>query len=232
MKRDELDVVILGEDLLNEGLVKGTVGTIVMVFDTPTLGYLVEFCDEAGRTIAMPALLPAQLKSYFTPCILKTLLVDNNYPVANPVASDVMADLMHKAAPVEWDTHKRRVYGNIQRLMINRRDYSDMFKIMDGFEYNGLTLYSMVQAGNSKPVWSNIYLRNIETRVNEIYLDPNLIDKVLVGEDDMSVFAYSFTNDCFEICDKASTNYVIESHSNFSELLSALIDKVTVHHHT
>lgn len=74
MKRAELDVVVLDEDLPDEGLMKGAVGTIVMVFDTPTLGYLVEFCDEEGRTIAMPALLPAQLKSYFMPGTLKTRL--------------------------------------------------------------------------------------------------------------------------------------------------------------
>lgn len=159
--------------------------------------------------------------------IFNTLMVANNYPVANPVASDVMAGLMREAAPAEWDAQKRRVYEDIQRLMINRLDYSDMFKIMDGLEYNGLMLYSMVQAENGEPVWSNIYIRNFETRDNEIYVDPNLSDKVLIGEDGMSVFAYSFTDDCFEIRDKASTDYVIESHTNFSALLSALIDMVS-----
>ncbi|MGU6971957.1 YrhA family protein [Salmonella enterica subsp. enterica serovar Oranienburg] len=227
MKRAELDVVVLGEDLPDEGLIKGAVGTIVMVFDTPTLGYLVEFCDEEGRTIAMPALLPTQLKSYFTADTLKMLMVANNYPVANPVDPDVMVDLMRKAAPTEWGAQKKRVYEDVQRLMINRLDYSDMFNIMDGLEYNGLTLYSLVQAENGEPVWSNIYIRNFDTRDNEIYVDPNLTDKVLIGEDGMSVFAYSFTDDCFEIRDKASTDYVIESHSNFSELLSALIDTVS-----
>lgn len=64
MKRAELDVVILAEDLPKEGLSKGMIGTIVMVFETPTLGYLVEFCDEEGRAIAMPTLLPAQLTDY------------------------------------------------------------------------------------------------------------------------------------------------------------------------
>ena len=158
--------------------------------------------------------------------IFNTLMVANNYPVANPVASDVMADLRREAAPAEWDAQKRRVYEDIQRLMISRLDYSDMFKIMDGLEYNGLMLYSMVQAENGEPVWSNIYIRNFETRDNEIYVDPNLSDKVLIGEDGMSVFAYSFTDNCFEIRDKASTGYVIESHTNFSALLSALIDMV------
>lgn len=226
MKRAELDVVVLGEDLPNEGLVKGAVGTIVMIFDTPTLGYLVEFCDEEGRTIAMPALLPAQLKNYFTPGALKKLLVENNYPVVNPVDPDVMADLMRQIAPAEWKAQKRKVFEDIQRLMIKRLDYSDMFKIMDGFEYNGLTLYSVVQAENGEPVWSNIYIRNFETRDNEMYVDPNLSDKVLIGQDVLSLFAYNFANDCFEIRDKASTDYVIETYANFSTLLSALIDTV------
>ncbi|MBU5923730.1 YrhA family protein [Enterobacter sichuanensis] len=222
MKRAELDVVVLGEDLPNEGLAKGAVGTIVMIFDTPTLGYLVEFCDEEGRTIAMPALLPAQLKNYFTPGALKKLLVENNYPVVNPVDPDVIADLMHQIAPAEWKEQKRKVCEDIQRLMIKRLDYSDMFKIMDGFEYNGLTLYSVVQAENGEPVWSNIYIRNFETRYN----DPNLSDKVLIGEDVLSLFAYNFADDCFEIRDKASTDYVIETYANFSTFLSVLIDTV------
>ena len=227
MKRAELDVVVLGEDLPDEGLVQGTIGTIVMVFDTPTRGYLVEFCDEEGRTIAMPALLPAQLKSYFTPGILKTLLVDNHFPVANPVDHDVMTDLMYKAAPAEWDAQKRRVYEDIQRLMVNRLDYSGMFEIMDGLEYNGLMLYSLVQAENGVPVWSNIYIRNFEIRDNESYVDPNLTDKVIIGEDGMTVFAYNFTDDCFEIRDKASMDYAIETHANLSELLSTLIDTLS-----
>lgn len=222
MKRAELDVVVLGEDLPNEGLAKGAVGTIVMVFDTPTLGYLVEFCDEEGRTIAMPALLPAQLKNYFTPGALKKLLVENNYPVVNPVDPDVMADLMRQIAPAEWKAQKRKVFEDIQRLMIKRLDYSDIFKIMDGFEYNGLTLYSVVQAENGEPVWSNIYIRNFETRYN----DPNLSDKVLIGEDILSLLAYNFAEDCFEIRDKASTDYVIETYANFSTFLSVLIDTV------
>lgn len=64
MKRAELDVVILAEDLPDEGLTKGMSGTIVIVFTNPELAYLVEFCDEEGRTIAMPALLPDQLNDY------------------------------------------------------------------------------------------------------------------------------------------------------------------------
>ncbi|HBC0040262.1 TPA: hypothetical protein JGA48_004565 [Salmonella enterica] len=158
--------------------------------------------------------------------ILNTLMVSDSYPVASPVAPDVMAELVRKPAPVEWDEIKRSVYSDIQRLVINRPDYADMFNIMDGLEYNGLTLYGMTQTDNGELAWSNIYIRNIDTRDNEIYVDPNLTDKLLIGEDGMSVFVYSFKDDCFQIRDKASTDYVIDEYKTFNDLLSALINTV------
>ncbi|MGK3472501.1 hypothetical protein ACSLOS_31505, partial [Klebsiella pneumoniae] len=44
---------------------------------------------------------------------------------------------------------------------------------------------------------------------NEIYVDPNLIGKVVIGEEGMSVIVYSFTDDRFEIRDKVSSDYAI-----------------------
>lgn len=158
--------------------------------------------------------------------ILNALMVSDSYPVASPVAPDVMAELVLKPAPVEWDEIKRSVYSDMQRLVINRPDYADMFKVMDGLEYNGLTLYGMTQTDNGELVWSNIYIRNIDTRDNEIYVDPNLTDKLLIGEDGMSVFVYSFKDNCFQIRDKASTDYVIDEYKTFNDLLSALINTV------
>ncbi|SPW13239.1 Uncharacterised protein [Cronobacter sakazakii] len=46
MKRAELDIVVLGEDLPDEGLEKGTVGTIVMVFDTRHWAILSSFATR------------------------------------------------------------------------------------------------------------------------------------------------------------------------------------------
>ena len=158
--------------------------------------------------------------------ILNTLMVSDNYPVASPVAHDIMTDLMCTSAPAEWDEMKRGVYTDIQQLVIKHRDYADMFNIMDGLEYNGLTLYGMTQAENSKPVWSNIYIQNIEARDNDIYVDPNLADKVVIGEDGISVFVYVFKDDRFQIRDKVSTDYVIAEYGSFGDLLSALIDTV------
>jgi len=54
-----LDVVALTEDLLERGLVRGQVGTIVE-FLAPVV-FEVEFCDHEGRTYASLALKASQL---------------------------------------------------------------------------------------------------------------------------------------------------------------------------
>lgn len=58
----EYDVVVLTQDIPDLGLVEGARGTIVLVLRKPKLTYEVEFCDEAGRTIAQVALPSDQIK--------------------------------------------------------------------------------------------------------------------------------------------------------------------------
>ncbi|BBV73032.1 TPA: DUF4926 domain-containing protein [Enterobacter kobei] len=67
MIREEFEVVVLAEDLPVEGLTKGMLGDIVLVHEKPHLAYMVEFVDDAGRTIAMPSLLPSQVADYIQP---------------------------------------------------------------------------------------------------------------------------------------------------------------------
>ena len=62
--RNELDPVTLAIALPEEGLKKGMAGAIVIVFTNPYLAYMVEFCDDEGRTIAMPTLTPDQVSDY------------------------------------------------------------------------------------------------------------------------------------------------------------------------
>ena len=57
------DVVTLLDDLPQQGLAKGTVGTIVHVFDQPRRAYEVEFVSDDGVTIATATLLPEQVRS-------------------------------------------------------------------------------------------------------------------------------------------------------------------------
>lgn len=56
------DLVVLTENLPEQGLERGRLGTIVEVFDEPTRAYEVEFVDDDGCTIALVALRPGQLE--------------------------------------------------------------------------------------------------------------------------------------------------------------------------
>jgi len=56
------DVVMLLQDLPEEGLHAGMRGAVVDVYTSPVTAYEVEFCDASGRTIAQLALFPAQLQ--------------------------------------------------------------------------------------------------------------------------------------------------------------------------
>ncbi|MFP9443048.1 DUF4926 domain-containing protein [Pectobacterium brasiliense] len=46
------DVISLKNDLPDEGLKKGMLGTIVHIYDDPSLAYDIEFCDDNGETLA------------------------------------------------------------------------------------------------------------------------------------------------------------------------------------
>ena len=59
---NEHDIVVLTEDLTDEGLRAGDIGTVVHIHDNRA-GYEVEFMTLAGQTIAVASLLPAQVRA-------------------------------------------------------------------------------------------------------------------------------------------------------------------------
>ena len=56
----ELDTLVLTEDLPEHGLVRGDVGTVVLVHEGG--GYEVEFMTLDGETIAVVSLFPGQVR--------------------------------------------------------------------------------------------------------------------------------------------------------------------------
>ena len=61
MKFNEYDTVVLLRDYPNEGLKKGDVGAIVMIYKEPNEAYEVEFINEEGITKALITLLPDEI---------------------------------------------------------------------------------------------------------------------------------------------------------------------------
>ncbi|MCL6385194.1 DUF4926 domain-containing protein [Pectobacterium carotovorum subsp. carotovorum] len=52
------DVISLKNDLPDEGLKKGMLGTIVHIYDEPSPADDIEFCDDNGETLACITLTP------------------------------------------------------------------------------------------------------------------------------------------------------------------------------
>jgi hypothetical protein len=51
-----------------------------------------------------------------------------------------------------------------------------------------MSFNNLVSFADNELIWSSIYVRTVEARDNEIGIYPDLTDKVLIGEDGMSVF--------------------------------------------
>ena len=58
------DVVVLIEDIPEEGLRAGMKGAIIEIYGQPVEGYEIEFCDEQGRTVSQLALSSNQFQLY------------------------------------------------------------------------------------------------------------------------------------------------------------------------
>lgn len=56
------DVVVLTQDMPEDGLRSGMIGAVIEIYASPVMAYEVEFCDASGQTIEQLALLPEQLR--------------------------------------------------------------------------------------------------------------------------------------------------------------------------
>ncbi|WP_110953927.1 DUF4926 domain-containing protein [Anaerosinus massiliensis] len=64
MKFAEYDTVVLLRDYENEGVKRGDIGAIVMVYTEPNEAYEVEFVDENGNTKAQIVLPPDEIAKF------------------------------------------------------------------------------------------------------------------------------------------------------------------------
>ncbi len=87
--------------------------------------------------------------------------------------------------------------------------YLETISQIDGFDYNGLSFYSLIEENDN-----NIY------ETNEIYWEnENLRKYLFIGEDSISWYCISMKNNMFYILDKPS-GFLISEYTNFDKLLS------------
>lgn len=154
---------------------------------------------------------------------LRNMMEHDNYPINDPVSKRFLNSMMRKSINAELES----ISSDIARLLIAQPDYVDFLESMDGFEYDGLILYSFSVKGNDdKPPVNNIFLYNDNFRFNDIYVDLNLSERIVIGQDSISLFTYDFSENIFQIRDNVGTENVFGSFSNFSDFLSEILDTV------
>lgn len=159
---------------------------------------------------------------------LRNMMEHDNYPINDPVSESFLNSMMRKStSSASIGAELESISNDIVLLLVAQPDYVDFLENMDGFEYDGLILYSFsVKSEGDKPPVNNIFLYNDNFRFNDIYSDPNLSERIVIGQDSISLFTYDFRENIFQIRDNVGTENVFGSFSNFTDFLSDILDTV------
>lgn len=152
---------------------------------------------------------------------LRKMMADLEYPIEQPINASFLDSLTKKrrktASPM-----LDQIGNETCLLLVNQPDYTKFIEKMDGFEYNGLTMFSL---SIPEPIVKNLFIMNEFYRNND-YLDPELQERLVIGEDGMSLFTYDTKMNLFEIRDNASSESIYGSFDNFTDFLREILDTV------
>lgn len=152
---------------------------------------------------------------------LRKMMTDLEYPIEQPINASFLDSLTKKrrktASPI-----LDQIGNETCLLLVNQPDYTKFIEKMDGFEYNGLTMFSL---SIPEPIVKNLFIMNEFYRNND-YSDPELQERLVIGEDGMSLFTYDTKMNLFEIRDNASSGSIYGSFDNFTDFLREILDTV------
>lgn len=152
---------------------------------------------------------------------LRKMMTDLEYPIEQPINASFLDSLTKRrrktASPI-----LDQIGNETCLLLVNQPDYTKFIETMDGFEYNGLTMFSL---SIPEPIVKNLFIMNEFYRNND-YLDPELQERLVIGEDGMSLFTYDTKMNLFEIRDNASSESIYGSFDKFTDFLREILDTV------
>ncbi|EIO7191825.1 protein YrhA, partial [Escherichia coli] len=106
-------------------------------------------------------------------------------------------------------------------LFKNQPDYLTFLRAMDGFEVNGLRLFSL---SIPEPSVKNLFAVNEFYRNNDDFINPDLQERLVIGDYSISIFTYDIKSNFFEIRDNIGTENIFSSFSDFSSFLNEIMD--------
>lgn len=154
---------------------------------------------------------------------LKNEMTKWEYPIQDPLKNTFIESITKRKTTIDTSPILEDLANELYILFVNQPDYVSLLEAMDGFEYNGLTLYSV---SVPEPLIKNLFVVNEFYRNNDDYIDPDLVERLVIGEDSISLFTYDSKTNLFEIRDNIGTENVFGSFSNFTDFLSEILDTV------
>ena len=160
---------------------------------------------------------------------LSALMEDNGYRIHPPVSSNFLESMIKANSSSADLTHVLDGINNdILIFLKNQPDYLYFLTKMDGFEFDGVILYSFAlqfEEGNV-PV-NNIFLYNDNFRNNDIYVNADLSKRVVIGQDSISFFTYDLEENVYQIRDNVGTEKIFGSFDNLSDFLKEILETVS-----
>lgn len=154
---------------------------------------------------------------------LKDEMVKWEYPIQDPIKNSFIESITKRNSKTDISPILEDLANELCILFVNQPEYVSLLETMDGFEYDGLTLYSL---SVPEPIIKNFFVVNEFYRNNDDYIDPDLAKRLVIGENSISLFTYDTKNNLFEIRDNVGTENVFGSFSNFTDFLTEILDTV------
>ncbi|MEH3238591.1 YrhA family protein [Enterobacter roggenkampii] len=154
--------------------------------------------------------------------ILKNNMIKYHYNIATPLPQEIQEFIQSDVPPADWNEIKKNIHKDIKTLFDEVEEVKYFYTKIDGLEFNAATIYGFSQIADGEMLWSNIYTMNFYNRDNEIFIDPDLKDNIVIGEDSMSYFLYNMECKTFEIRDKIAPG-VLKSFIEFNGILKYII---------
>lgn len=154
---------------------------------------------------------------------LKNEMIKWEYPIQDPIKDSFIESITKRKSTTDTSPTLEDLANELCILFFNQPDYISFLETMDGFEYDGLTLYSL---SVPEPLIKNLFVVNEFYRNNDDYIDPDLAKRLVIGENGISLFTYDIKNNLFEIRDNVGTENVFGSFSNFADFLSEILNNV------
>ncbi|WP_039056425.1 YrhA family protein [Enterobacter sp. Bisph1] len=159
---------------------------------------------------------------------LTTLMEDCGYRINPPVSTDFL-DSMFKvnSSKTELPLTLKSINNDIVLFLKNQPEYLNFIKKMDGFEFDGVMLYSFaVQLEEDALPINNIFLYNDNFRNNDIYVNSDLSERLVIGQDSISFFTYDLDKNVYQIRDNVGTENIFGSFYSFHDFLKEILQVV------